>query len=92
MSKSNKKDAVKKMADLLNKDAHCGCGCSSCVKKAAISTLGAIGSNFKKLTPSAVNANDISAKPMRQKQLGQQQNNPYLNNYSSQTPINTGSM
>ena len=79
---------AKKMLTLLKKEKSCSCGCDSCVKKAAISTLGQIGSNFKRLRPSAINPSDISSKPMKQKQLGQQDNNMYLNNNSSITPVN----
>ena len=90
MDNKEEKSPAKKIITLLKKEKSCSCGCDSCVKKAAISTLSQIGSNFKRLKPSAINPNDISSKPMKQKQLGQQDNNMYLNNNSSITPINNG--
>lgn len=90
MDNKEEKSPAKKIITLLKKEKSCSCGCDSCVKKAAISTLGQLGSNFKRLKPSAINPNDISSKPMKQKQLGQQDNNMYLNNNSSITPINNG--
>lgn len=90
MDNKEEKSPAKKIITLLKKEKSCSCGCDSCVKKAAISTLGYIGSNFKKLKPSSINYNDVSSKPMKRKQLGQQDNNMYLNNNSSITPINNG--
>lgn len=84
-----KLDAIRKMAGLLSTES---CDCRDCIKEAAISTLGNIGSNQKKLKPSAINSNDISSNPMRQKQLGDKTNNVYLNNNSLQQPINPANM
>ena len=84
-----KLDAISKMAGLLSTES---CDCRDCIKEAAISTLGNIGSNFKKMKPSAINSSDISSNPMRQKQLGDKNNTVNLNNYSLQQPINTVNM
>lgn len=52
---------------------------SDTTKKAVFTNLGPIGGNFKSLKPSAIDHSDISSKPMQAKQLGQPQNNRFLN-------------
>lgn len=50
-------------------------------KQAAIATLGSLGnglSQFKSFRPSVISPKDISAKPLPQKQLGQRENNRFL--------------
>lgn len=86
MAKDKSKSA-KKIVDLLNHKKECECGGSCCNKTAAISNLGPVGSGFKPLRPSSISFRDISSKPMPQKQLGQKENNIFLNNYTLQQAI-----
>ncbi len=94
MSQEDKSKPVAKLVKMLeHKDkAKCDCGGSCCTKKAAISTLGNIGSRMHSLKPSVIRPNDLSSKPTPKRQLGDKGDNVFLNNYQMQRPASVGNV
>lgn len=82
MADNKKTEAVKKLLTLITGVDHCNCTKGGPSKSAAIGNLGYVGSNMKKLKPTSINYKDVSPKPMPQKQLGEEQNNNIMNNFT----------